>query len=279
MSARDFARSFPAATLIAAAILGAMALPAAADWFEGEPHKMHFPQLPDPNGWDINITGTNNEVADDWRCSETGPVSDLHFWYSVQGDDPGTQITSVTATIYSDFPGEPFSRPDAILWTRTFSGTSDFSVIPYGTGTQGFASPQQGPVGWEPADHTNFWQLNVRNISNPFTQTFNTLYWLGLSVQISGTSPVGWKTSLDAYQDDSTFRGTNGSWNELVDPLSGRSLNQAFVVTPEPSAAAIVSSGCLAAAMLTAARRRPALTSRGRGRCGTAKDPRDRHPR
>jgi hypothetical protein len=264
--------------LMVVAALTAVALPASADWFPGEPHKMHFPQMPNPNGWDINITGTNHEVADDWKCSETGAVSDLHFWYSVQGDDPGTSITSVTTSIYSDLPGLPFSRPDQLLWTRTFSGSNAFSVIPYGSGTQGFANPQSGTAGWIPDDHSNYWQLNLKNIPDPFTQTLNTTYWLGLSVQISGTSLVGWKTSLDAFQDDSTFRGVSGSWNELIDPFTLTSLHQAFVVTPEPSTLAILSTGCLVAAGLAAARRQRSV-SRGPARCETARDPRDRDPR
>ena len=59
-----------------------VARPATADWMEGDDHKMHFPQLPDPNGWDIEIVSFQHEVADDWICSKTGPVNDIHFWTS-----------------------------------------------------------------------------------------------------------------------------------------------------------------------------------------------------
>jgi hypothetical protein len=71
----------------------------------------------------------------------------------------------------------------------------------------------------------------------------NTIYWLGLSVEVTGTSLIGWKTSLDTFQDDSTFKDTNGLWNELVSPplFGGQSLHQAFVIVPEPSTVAIVS--------------------------------------
>ena len=48
-------------------------------------HEMHFPQLPDPNGWDVNFT-TPKFLADDWKCSGSGPVSDIHFWVSHQDD-------------------------------------------------------------------------------------------------------------------------------------------------------------------------------------------------
>ena len=42
---------------IAVLAVMAMVAPAAvADWDPGDGHKMHYPQLPDPNGWDVNFT-------------------------------------------------------------------------------------------------------------------------------------------------------------------------------------------------------------------------------
>jgi hypothetical protein len=48
-------------------------------------HKMHFPQLPDPTGWDVRAYC----IEDDWQCSETGYVSDIHFWGSWHADEVG----------------------------------------------------------------------------------------------------------------------------------------------------------------------------------------------
>jgi len=242
-------RGSAAARILGVVVVAALACgsaPAWADWNVGEPYKMHFPQLPDPNGWDINITGTSNLVADDWQCTQTGPVSDIHFWYSVQGDDANTSINSLTATIYSDIPVSgttvPFSRPGSLLWSGTF-GEGAFTSRFFGSGTQGFASPQSGTSGWVRPDHEAFYQTNITNIANPFVQTVDTIYWLGLSVEVTGTSLIGWKTSLDTFLDDSTFKDTNGLWNELVSPplFGGQSLHQAFVIVPEPSTVAIVS--------------------------------------
>ena len=42
---------------------------AVADWNEGDGHKMHYPQLPDPNGWDVDFHDWM--LADDWQCSES----------------------------------------------------------------------------------------------------------------------------------------------------------------------------------------------------------------
>lgn len=56
-----------------------------ADWIPSDGHKMHYPQLPDPSGWDVNAMVDQvfaRKLADDWRCSESGPVKDIHFWGS-----------------------------------------------------------------------------------------------------------------------------------------------------------------------------------------------------
>ena len=62
--------------------LGAfLVAPVLADWDPGDGHKMHFPQLPDEEGWDVNATFPK-VLADDWTCSGTGWVEDIHFWGS-----------------------------------------------------------------------------------------------------------------------------------------------------------------------------------------------------
>ena len=39
--------------LIALSCITLLAGPAFADWLPGDGHKMHFPQLPDEDGWDV----------------------------------------------------------------------------------------------------------------------------------------------------------------------------------------------------------------------------------
>jgi hypothetical protein len=39
-----------------------LAAVASADWFPGDNHKMHFPQLPDAQGWDVSFDGTIEPV-------------------------------------------------------------------------------------------------------------------------------------------------------------------------------------------------------------------------
>lgn len=249
MNARRLLVFVAAASLMASVVRG--------DWKPGDSFKMHFPQLPDPQGWDIEFVTAQHEVADDWLCTETGPVSDIHFWYSVAQDKP-TQIGTVTAIIYKDVPvgGEPtplpYSHPGQELWRRTFDA-SQFKVIdPFGTGTQGFADPQQsGSIGWQPNDHHLFKQINIVDIQNPFEQQQGTIYWLGLYVNWEGTqSPAGWKTSLEHFQDDAVYRTLQGTWAELISP-AGVSLDMAFVITtiPEPATVLLLLLGTCGAVM------------------------------
>ena len=90
----------------------ALAVAGAAHWDIGGPHKMHFPQLPDPVGWDIDAC--HYTLADDWMCTETGLVQQVHFWISWTNDLVGF-ITNVHLSIHSDVPAPPYSRPEMLL--------------------------------------------------------------------------------------------------------------------------------------------------------------------
>jgi hypothetical protein len=51
-----------------------------ADWDVGDGAKMHAPQLPDPNGWDVSWyfdVGEPIELADDWQCPADALVTKL----------------------------------------------------------------------------------------------------------------------------------------------------------------------------------------------------------
>ena len=53
---------------------------AVGDWEVGDPYKMHYPQMPDPEGWDICLNC--QYIADDFGCTETGVITDIHIWVS-----------------------------------------------------------------------------------------------------------------------------------------------------------------------------------------------------
>jgi hypothetical protein len=227
-------------------IVALSSAPAAADWFPGDPYKMHEPQLPDPTGWDVDFTA-QNVLADDWLCTESGPVSDVHFWYSWAQDAVGI-IDNVHVSIHANIPagegGIPYSRPGELLWMRDFSPGQFTTRFVSDTSPQGFLFP---PLEAIPQDHFAFYQLNIVDIVDPFVQEMETTYWLDLSVLIRdpvGTH-IGWKTSLTQWFDDAVF-WDGQMWQELRDPLATeRSLDLAFVITPEPASLWLLALGSL----------------------------------
>ena len=75
-----------------------------ADWTENDGHKMHYPQTPDENGYDVEWGYWS--LGDDWLCSESGTVDDIHFWVSWQRDNVH-KINSFYVSIWSNDPEPP----------------------------------------------------------------------------------------------------------------------------------------------------------------------------
>jgi hypothetical protein len=235
----------------------AFAVPSAwADWKPGDPYKMHYPQLPDPTGWDVNATWPK-VLADDWRCTETGPVSDIHFWGSYYNDQQ-VPIESIHLSIHKDIPADPaggYSRPGELLWERDLL-PGQWTQRVYGQGPQGWYDPNTGQ--YIPNNHNLIWQYNVDPILDPFIQQVGEIYWLDISVKLPpGVAPVwGWKTSREHFNDDAVWTDVDGTaapfWRELRDPLDGHSLDLAFVITPESASLMLLAAGGL----MTLGRRR-----------------------
>lgn len=230
---------------------------AQADWMDGDGHKMHHPQLPDLNGWDVDVT--TGWVLDDWQCSQTGSVSDVHFWISWENENIGT-ITQVALEIWSDVPigDDPlrdYSHPGTLLWGSGLLDASFFHVAQWHeTGDQGWYSPTIDV--FDPSDHQEIWQVNIPDIPNPFEQQKDTIYWLGIHLIPENGDPqpmAGWKTTQNHFNDDAVYYDPDrfnpetqlfGDWAELIDPEDGvTSLDMAFVITPEPGSAMLALLG------------------------------------
>ncbi len=229
---------------LVAILLGASA--AVADWDPGDGHKMHYPQLPDPNGWDVAILvgSTSRTVADDWLCTGTGPVEDIHFWVSYREDDV-EPIRYVGVELFSNDPGGAgeHSHPDQELWSRDFYGES-FTQRLCGSGQQGWISMSGAYI---QDDHSNYYQINIDDISNPFIQTQGEIYWLAIHIAPKNTPfhGIGWKTSQDHWNDNAVTSPYPG-WPALIDPITSEPLDLAFVITPEPATLSLMALGaCL----------------------------------
>jgi len=161
---------------------------ALADWNVGDPYKMHFPQLPDPGGWDVAFSDWVPQLADDWQCTETGPVDDVHIWYSWEGDSVGI-IDKVQLGIWSNDLSSEYSKPGAMVWpTQTALpfpedyrnlSLGEFTIHPRGgVKQQGWYNPVTGE--YKEDDHYQIYQLNVEDIVDPFLQVEGEIYWLSV---------------------------------------------------------------------------------------------------
>jgi hypothetical protein len=209
------------------------------DWSTGDDYIMHFPQLPDPTGWAVDGTYTPHSypqiiLADDWMCTETSTVSDIHFWGSWQDDLVGS-ITAFDIAIYSDEPANPttlFSQPDEKLWERTFYPGDWVQAGPW-TGTIGWYHPVIGTSAQN--NHFTYWQYNIEDIDNPFVQENNTIYWLAITAIIRADQPQprwGWMSSTDHWNDNAvnSYLGYL-DWYELEEPPDfNTALDFSFVI-------------------------------------------------
>ncbi|MBU4270343.1 MAG: PEP-CTERM sorting domain-containing protein [Planctomycetes bacterium] len=250
---------FAKKSLVVLAVLGTLMFPAApavAHWYEGDGHKMHFPQLPDPNGWDVGWS--DSWLGDDWRCSETGPVTDIHLWVSFKEwsdiDVPAPMFAApISVQIWSNDPGGagatyPYSTPLDLLWEGNFE-PSDYTVRYAGSGHQGWYWPATGTE--IPYDHDSYFQINIDKIMEPFYQEEGEVYWLVTKMFVEGPNPIGWKTAdLDRYPDP--FNGEHfmddavhyyEGWNEIY--FEGASRDLAFVITPEPGTLVLLATAGL----------------------------------
>lgn len=226
------------------------AAPATADWFPGDGHKMHWPQLPDltPEGMDVLASlavepqpqPALKVLADDFRCTETGLITDIHIWGSWLNDfvppepDHGTFILGIYSDIPDpDGPGPEYSQPGDLLWNIQFK-PGQYQVRLEATGPEQFYDPNIDQI----IGQDNIaWQYNFL-IDEPlaFQQEKDTIYWLSVanidvnndnfvdiqdlaSVQL-GENRFGWKTSRDHFNDDAVFIDDPDVWNQVVDLIT-----------------------------------------------------------
>ena len=216
-------------TLLLCAVLLLFATAVMADWDQGDPHKMHFPQEPNPDGWDVCLH--DQPIADDFVCSEDGPITDIHFWVSWTEDINDFPNTEFKVEIWDDASG----APNTVQYSWSSLG---------GTGTFNIRGPYQGVQGWHcPTfnqsiypDHQAFWQINIEQLPEPFTQVAGTTYWLVIqAVKAQWPPAVGWKTSLPSYtpyphQSPALWRDASGAWQPVL--INGTDVtDMAFVIT------------------------------------------------
>ena len=234
---------------------------AVADWDEGDGHKMHWPQLPDPNGWDVFCTSWSPQypnviLADDWECSESGYITDIHFWGSWLGDNIG-QIDYFLIGIAENIPPEQNPHGNWSMPGDTLIEWDIYDWIERGpyTGNQGWYWCYEEVNQWQPDDHQFYWQYNVfLDEEDWFWQEAGTIYWLYITAIVYEQPPEqpiwGWKSTLQDlhFMDDGVWCFVyEYIWFPLTYP-TGYTMDLAFVINggEEPAIPNLDCDGILA---------------------------------
>ncbi|MFH1680024.1 MAG: GEVED domain-containing protein, partial [Candidatus Eisenbacteria bacterium] len=230
--------------LLAVAVAVVIAGQAAADWDPSQPAK--WAQLPDLNTTGIDVNASHPYIlADDFECTQNGPITDIHIWGSWHNDyvDPNpTFVLSFHKDIPESLSPTGYSMPGPVEWIMMF-GPGMYTARRYAENIdEGWMTP---PDDYQfPGDHV-CWQYNFFiDEADAFWQQGTPdepmVYWL--DVQVFPSEPgvqFGWKTSLDHWNDDAVWgQGEEpypGPWYELIYPppheMAGLSIDLAFVIT------------------------------------------------
>jgi hypothetical protein len=205
-------------------------------WNPGDDHKMHYPQLPDEAGWDVNATQPV-VLADDFMCMQDGPILDVHWWGSWKHGIEG-EIISFVLSIHEDIPADPpqvpYSRPGITLWEREVFGVPATPKDP--PSMEGWYDPATGEVIWD--DHQAYFQYDMCfDPEDPdlFFQDSGTIYWLNISAIVADPQGTqwGWKSTQDHWNDDAVWAFWGElNWIDLWEPT--QPLANPFFITIDP---------------------------------------------
>ena len=210
-----------------------------AHWSPEDGHKMHEPQLPDPNGWAVSAYNDQTltypvVLADDWTCTSSGYVEDIHFWGAWK-QDVDDYVESFWIAIHEDVPVGPdgFSVPGEMLW---FWEIPNWEIEISGpiSGDEGWYDPASGE--YQPNDHQWFYQYNIF-LENwiprdeLFYQQAGHVYWLAITaiLDVPENHGWGWKSSLIHYRDNAVWSNDWLEWSELYDPMPEDPLLNNFI--------------------------------------------------
>lgn len=234
-------------------------------WIETteEDHKMHWPQYPDPHGWDVRasyLDGNPDDqfhkvLADDFLCTSNGPITKITFWGSFQynGYIPTNfhKFNGISKFHFSfhkdipvDLPEIPYSRP---VVPAEWEIDVDPFMLPAGweitvtteePSWQGWYDPNTG--NWNTNDHNHYFRYDITiPEADAFVQVESNIYWLDISVDLEGMEGYwGWKTSRSPHwNDDAVWADLpvefHQQWGELIDPIYSNSLDLAFIINDE----------------------------------------------
>ncbi|HIE31699.1 MAG TPA: tandem-95 repeat protein [Methanosarcinales archaeon] len=238
--------------LLSVIVITILMLSAGVVWADDETYTdvsdsvVKWRQPPDMD-YGVNIRSIEVEpvVADDWKCVDPRPLTDVHFWGSYIGweaENPNPPLTlpmvrGFVIRIYEDVPAGvdtdiPWSRPGALLYETKLVEFEEMYVASI-----------KHPDGYE---HKFYYSLDL---PEPFDQIEGTIYWISIAAVMPEEYkyPWGWETSNSHWNDDACrYWSDNNYWEEIAPKMLPswyqehyRTVDMAFELTvpsetPEP---------------------------------------------
>lgn len=210
-----------------------------------ETNGVKYVQLPNLDGG-LDVWNNPYVLADDFVCTNTGPIMDIHIWGSWDNNLAAPGTLTFWLAIYDDAPVNPtnsFSHPGNLIWQQWFA-PGQYAENPDGTGVESFLDP--GPPAIIGTDQ-QAWYYCFYPTNPPIqlgTKNAPKTYWLAAYAQETNgsTFKYGWKTTQFVRNDISVHAPWPGippignpGWTPTFQPPTGPPLDLAFKInTPTP---------------------------------------------
>jgi hypothetical protein len=181
-------------------------------------------------------------LADDFVCSNPGPITDIHLWGSWLNDQVQTNSLTFWLVIYSNVPvsaTNSFSYPGNLLWQEQF-GPGQYIESFWSFGQESFLDPGASAV-VGPDSQVWYYCFYPTNI---FVQQGGaaapTIYWLMVYAQppTGGGFQYGWKSTPQVQNDASVHAPWSGmtptnnpGWTPTQQSPTGGPLDLSFEIT------------------------------------------------
>jgi hypothetical protein len=244
-----------AAPFLTLAVLHALnAETQAAPAANGQQDTIKWEQLPDLTDRGVDVYAANNPgqplypahvLADDFPCTQTGPITQIEFWGSWYGDVRPEGVL-FTLSIHSNDLGPP-SHPSGgpPLWTHTYALEECDPALQQSGVPEGFFIPSTGE--YQIGADDEVWRYacpgpDPLEFTQQGTPQQPVTYWLDVQASYTypnpGAGSFGWKTSPEHWQDNAVWAiGTEPgppplAWSPLTypsgHPYAGQAIDLAF---------------------------------------------------
>jgi hypothetical protein len=155
----------------------------------------------------FDVWNTPYLLADDFICTNTGPVSDIHLWGSWLNDQAQTNSIVFWLGIYDDVPTNAinqYSHPGTnLLWQQWFNPGQYAEMIWTNNAQEQFLDPGTSNTlgGDSVVWYYCFYPTNA--FQQTGTPTNSKTYWLAAYAQlpVGGNNNYGWKTATNQQHD------------------------------------------------------------------------------